>query len=63
MSSFKKLFWHDGNAPIESNLQIVNLGNLSTSNPNHADVSDTQHINVFINEEKFYTIFQVPLGF
>ena len=27
---------------IESNLQIVNSGNLSALNPNHVDVSDTQ---------------------
>ena len=45
-----KSFWHDENASIESNLQVVNSGNLSASNPNHVDVSGAQDIKVFIND-------------
>ena len=51
VSHFNRSFWHDENISVKSNLQIVNLGNLSASNPNHVDVSDTQDINVFINDE------------
>ena len=51
VSHFKKSFSHDENVSIESNSQIVNSGNLSTTNPNHVDVSDAQVINIFINDE------------
>ena len=51
VSHSNKSFWHDESVSIESNLEIVTSGNLSTSNPNHVHVSDTQNINVFINDE------------
>ena len=51
VSHFNESFWHDENVSIESNLQILNPRNFSASNPNHIDVSDTQDINVFINDE------------
>ena len=50
VSHFNKCFWHDENVSIESNSQIVNSGNLSTTNPNHVDIGNTQDI-VFINGE------------
>ena len=60
VSHFNRSFWHDENVSIESNLQIVNSGNLSASNSNHVDVSDIQDINGFITDENtVYVIFQV----
>ena len=51
MSHFNNFFEHDENVSTESNLQIENSGNFSALNPNHVDVTDTQGINVFINDE------------
>ena len=57
---FHRSFWYDENVSIEINLQIVNSGNLSASNPSHLDFSDIQDIIMFLLMMRtLYIIFQV----